>query len=155
MLKLIRYEFRKGLVPILVLLGIAVTLEAYFLIALSLESQGHIAASIVLLYIYSMAALVFVYVRGIISYSGELRSRYGYLVFMTPNSELKIMGSKFLYTFLHGLIFAALLLVLATADITMLFAKFGEYSTFFTGIKAMLSTYGVFLDNFLYAALFD
>ena len=51
MLKLIRYEFRKSLVPILVLLGIAVTLEAYFLIALSLESQGHIAASIVLLYI--------------------------------------------------------------------------------------------------------
>ena len=154
MLKLVKYEFRKALGVFLALLGCVAALEVYFLIALETEQETHMAASMILLVLCAFAAAVFVFVRGITSYSGELNSKTSYLVFMTPNPTAKVVGSKFLYTFFNGLLFAALLAALAGLDFVMMLRKFDEYESFMMGMKSLLSMNGVYVDQILYAGLF-
>ena len=110
MLKLIKVEFRKGLVGALVLLGIAAALQAYYLISLYSSREGHTIAAALLLVWVTFAMGVFVFARGITAYSRELGSRTGYMLFLTPNPSLKIIGSKFLYTFLLALLLGSAML---------------------------------------------
>lgn len=154
MLKLIKYEFRKAQTAFLVLLGITAALEAYYLVSLHLEREEHFIISILLLMVCAYAVAIFAFVRGVNSYSSELKSRSSYLIFMTPNSTLKIMGSKFLYTFANGLFFAVLFSALACWDIVLMMKKFGEYEDFLNGLNMFLGMYGVHLDRIAYAGLF-
>ena len=70
MFKLLKYEFRKALSAFLALLGITVALEVYFLIALNAKNENHLVLSTILLAFSAFAAAIFVFVRGITSYSG-------------------------------------------------------------------------------------
>lgn len=154
MLKLLKYEFRKAQSTFLALLGMTAALEAYFLISLKLRRTGHVAASVSLLMLCAMAVAAFVFIRGITSYSGELKNRSSYLIFMMPNSALKIVASKFLYTFVNGLALAALYACLAAFDLGMVGVEYYDYKSLFSGIQSLLRSAGVYVDQMLYGALF-
>lgn len=154
MLKLVKYEFRKSLSGGLALLGLTAALEIYYLISLNLKQENHMVISVILLALCAYAVALFVFIRGVTSYSGELKNRSSYLIFLTPNSSLKIVASKFLYTFANGLGFALLYAVLAGADVMLAMKYFGEYERFLNGLKFMLNTYGVYVDQILYGGLF-
>lgn len=154
MLNLLKYEFRKALNSFLVLLGLIAGLEVYFLFALKKESEGHMVAALIMLMMCAFVAAVFVFIRGVSSYSGELKSRSSYLIFMTPNSTLKIVGSKFAYTFVNGLFFAALFAAVAVGDFALMLHEFGEYESFMNSMKHALSMYGVYVDQIGYGILF-
>lgn len=154
MLKLLKYEFRKAQSAFLTLLGLTAALELYFLYALYQRKEDHMAISMVLLVLCAYAVAIFVFVRGVTSYSGELKSKSSYLIFLTPNSTLKIMGSKYLYTFVNGLFFAALFAVLAGFDFLLGLQRFGEYEDFLEGMQALLRMNGVYVDQILYGVLF-
>lgn len=154
MLKLVKYEFRKALSSMLALLGLTAALEIYFLISLNLEQETHLAISIALLMVCAFAVALFVLVRGVTSYSGELKNRSSYLIFLTPNSTRKIVASKFLYTFVNGVCFALLFAALAGADLVLVMRHFGEYERFLNGLTSMLNLYGVYVDQILYGVLF-
>ena len=153
MLKLLKYEFRKAQSAFLTLLGLTAALELYFLYALYQRKEDHMAISMVLLVLCAYAVAIFVFVRGVTSYSGELKSKSSYLIFLTPNSTLKIMGSKYLYTFVNGLFFAALFAVLAGFDFLLGLQRFGEYEDFLEGMRALLRMNGVYVDQLLYGCL--
>lgn len=154
MLKLLKYEFRKALSAFLALLGITAALEIYFLIALETRSDNHLILSTLLLAFSAFAAAIFVFVRGITSYSGELRSRASYLIFLTPNSTLKILASKYLYTFVNGLLFLCLFGYLTYLDFGLLATKYYNYASFYSGIQALLRSRGVYLDQIFGGSLF-
>lgn len=154
MLKLVKYEFRKALGMFLALIGVTAALEVFFLVSLYREHEDGLIISMVLLMLCVYAVALFVFIRGVTSYSGELKNKSSYLVFMTPNSCRKIVGSKFVYTFVNGLLFVALFAVLAVMDIGLAMGKYYEYGTFWEGIKGMLSLYGVYVDQILYGGLF-
>lgn len=154
MLKLVKYEFRKALSGVLALLGLTAALEIYFLISLNLEEEAHLVISMVLLMLCAYAVALFVFIRGVTSYSSELKNRSSYLIFLTPNSSLKIVASKFLYTFVNGLCFALLFAALAGADLVLAMQHFGEYERFLNGLTTMLNMYGVYVDQILYGVLF-
>ncbi len=154
MLKLVKYEFCKAQSAVLALLGLTAALEIYYLISLNLEEETHLVISITLMMLCAYAVALFVFIRGVTSYSGELKNRSSYLIFLTPNSSLKIVGSKFLYTFVNGLLFAALFAALAGADLVLAMRHFGEYERFLNGLKTMLNMYGVYVDQILYGVLF-
>ncbi|MBQ8088679.1 MAG: hypothetical protein IJ234_09730, partial [Clostridia bacterium] len=153
MFRLLKVEFRKARGAMLALCGITIALEIYFLAALHGEWEEHLAIAAFLLVISGFAAAMFVFIRGITSYSRELNSTSGYLLFMTPNSSLKIMGSKYLYTFLNGVVFMVLLGGLAFLDFELLMAHYVETGNTIKGLMAMLRMQGVYIDQFLYAAL--
>lgn len=154
MLKLVKYEFRKAQSAFLALLGLTAALEIYYLLSLRLEEESHMVISMMLLMLCSFAVAIFVFVRGVTSYSGELKNRSSYLIFLTPNSTLKIVASKFLYTFVNGLLFALLFAVLAGVDFLLAMQHFNEYESFLHGLKTMLNLYGVYVDQILYGVLF-
>ena len=147
MLKLVKYEFRKSLTALMTLLGLTAGLEAYILDALFLDKENHLFIALLLMILCAYAVAVYVFVRGVTSYSGELKSRSAYLIFMTPNSTLKIMGSKFLYTFVNGLLFAALYGALGLLDLTLTLQKYQRYDAFWGAAQNFLKAYGVHVDQ--------
>ena len=156
MLKLLKYEFRKALTGLLVMLGATAALEAYFLISLYTEAGDGLHATIaaVLLVLMTIVVYIFVLIRGVISYSGELKSRSSYLIFMTPNSTLKIMGSKYLFTFLLGALFSVLYAALGYLDIRLLLEKFGAYQEFLDQMNDLMRQMGVYADQIVLAGVF-
>ena len=155
MFKLLKHEFRKGLTALLVMLGITVALEGYFLYGLYInpEDMWHAAVAAWLLVLMAMGMSMFVFIRGITSYSNELKSKSAYLIFMTPNSALKIVASKFLFTFVLGLLAAAAYGALGMLDITILLNEFGELEETITMATEALAELGLHVDQFVLAVV--
>ena len=155
MLKLLKHEFRKGLTALLVMLGITVALEGYFLygVYINPEDAWHAAVAAWLLVLMAMGMSMFVFIRGITSYSNELKSKSAYLIFMTPNSALKIVASKLLFTFVLGLLAAAVYGALGALDITLLLNEFGELEETIAMATEALAELGLHVDQFVLAAV--
>lgn len=155
MLKLLKYEFRKNLTGILVMLGITAALEGYFLYGVYIkpEDMWHAAIAGGLLFGMTAAVSIFVFASGVISYSGELKNRSAYLIFMTPNSTRKIIASKFVYTFTLGLLATAVYVALAALDITLLLGKFSEVKETLTIIVETMVELGLHPDQFVLAGV--
>ncbi|MGN1021183.1 MAG: hypothetical protein ACI4O7_12520 [Aristaeellaceae bacterium] len=153
MLKLVKYEFRKSLTALVTLLGVTAGLEAYFLAALYLDEENHLLMAMMLMILCAYAVAIYVFVRGVTSYSGELKSRSAYLIFMTPHSTRKIVGSKFLYTFVNGLLFAALYGALGLLDLNLGLHRYNEYEAFWGAARNFLAAYGVHVDQIILGLL--
>lgn len=155
MLKLLKYEFRKGLTGLLIMLGVTAALEGYFLYGLYINAEDgwHAALAAMLLAFMTMAMSIFVLIRGVTSYSGELKSRSAYLIFMTPHSTLKIVASKFLYTFVLGLLMAVLYGALGLLDVGLLLEKFGELGEVITLIEESMAEMGFHLNQYVFAVV--
>ena len=155
MLKLLKYEFRKGLTGLLVMLGITAVLEGYFLYGLYInpEDMWHAGWAAWLLVLMTLGMSVFVFIRGVVSYSGELKSRSAYLIFMTPNSTLKVVASKFVFTFVLGVLVAVLYGALGIMDITLLLSEFGELEETITLAAEALEELGLHVDQFVMAVV--
>jgi hypothetical protein len=155
MCKLLKYEFRKSMTALLVMLGVTAALEGYFLygVYVNPEDMWHAALAASLLLGMTVAMSVFVFVRGVTSYASELKSRSAYLIFMTPHSTLKIVASKFLFTFVLGLLAAAVYGALGLLDITLLLAEFGELEETLTAIHAAMTELGLHLDQAVLAVV--
>ena len=153
--KLLKYEFRKGLTGMLIMLGVTAALEGYFLYGLYINAEDgwHAAIAAMLLVFMTMAMSVFVLIRGVTSYSGELKSRSAYLVFMTPHSTRKIVASKFLYTFVLGLLMAAIYGALGLMDIGLLLHEFGELEEVLSTINDAMAQLGFHLEQYIFAAI--
>ena len=156
MLNLLKYEFRKALTAMLILLGGTLAAEAYFLYGLRVmeEKPEHLAISMLVLLLLSLVVYIFVLVRGVASYSGELKSRSSYLIFMTPNSTRKIMASKFLFTLILCIIFGGLFALIGFVDFRMLLEAAGEYEEFIEALNDMLMAMGVHTDQLIVGIVF-
>lgn len=156
MLKLLKYEFRKGLTTLLVMLGVTAALEAYFLIGLYTEADQGVHAVIAAFLLMGMAFGAFgvALVRGVTSYSNELKSRSAYLIFMTPHSTRKIMASKFLFTFTLGVLFAVLYGALGLLDVSLLLAHFGKWEEALAEINQFFRQSGFHLEQYVFAVIF-
>lgn len=156
MLKLIKYEFRKALTAMLILLGGTLAAEVYFLYGMNVmeEKPEHLAISMIVLMLLSLAVYIFVLVRGVASYSGELKSRSSYLIFMTPNSTRKIMASKFLFTLILCILFGGLYALLGFVDLRMVLEAAGEYEEFLEALNEMLLMMGIHTDQLIVGIVF-
>lgn len=88
-----------------------------------------------------LASITFfiVALEGIVTYYHDIRDKSGYMLFMTPYNVYTIMGSKILTGFLS--IAAAVIIfgVIGFADVTLVFARYGEIQTFFSEMKDFFS----------------
>ncbi len=120
MLKMLKYEWRKNILSLLIVLGVYAALQIYFLIATyGTKSYGNTAIAGTLLMLVAMFSYVFVLLYGIISYNADLKNKSGYLVFMAPVSSFKILGAKLLSTLITGIAIVAVIVGLAFWDFSI------------------------------------
>ena len=120
MLKLIKYEFRRSRTSLLVMLAVALLLYLAAPLGALLKREGLMGVSLFALMFYCFAAYIYVLVRGVTAYSGELSSRSGYLMLMVPRSTLSIVLSKLLFTLCFAIVMLAVC-VLACIGSAMIF----------------------------------
>ena len=149
MLKLVKYELRKNRTAILVLLAIAAALEAYFLISIAREASEDVYAAIALLTLLFACVSFAVFILGVSSYSGELKRRSSYLIFMTPNSALAVVISKLLFTLALAILFSALALALLAVDMPIFLDAYGEWEGYYVLFEQLLSQQGVALGEII------
>lgn len=130
MWKLLKYEFRRARTSLLTVLGVIAVLEMYFLISLGVDHMEHVVIAAVLMMFASYGAAVYIFVRGVASYASELKAKSAYLIFMTPNSGLKIMGSKYLYTFVNGILLGGVCGVLGALDLSLIMMHEDDWQSF-------------------------
>ena len=130
MWKLLKYEFRRARTSLLTVLGVIAVLEMYFLISLGVDHMEHVVIAAVLMMFATYGAAVYIFVRGVASYASELKAKSAYLIFMTPNSGLKIMGSKYLYTFVNGILLGGVCGALGALDLSLIMMHEDDWQSF-------------------------
>ena len=123
MFKLMKYEFRKTRATKLMLLAIALVAEVAFLIGLYGKHELTAALSVGALITLAFAGIMIVGLESIVTLHRDMNTKQSYMLFMTPNSSYKILGSKVVECGLSILIAGAFFFALGTLDITLAFAK--------------------------------
>lgn len=116
MWKMMKYEYRKGLFPMLIILAVFAMLEVLFLYGIFTKDETKTALGITLLIFSCVIAYVFVLVYGIVNYANDLKNKSGYLTFMAPISSYAIIGAKLLSVFLTGATFVGVIVFLGILD---------------------------------------
>lgn len=143
MLKLTKYEFRKNR-TLFIIFGIGLLLfQIYFMISTYSGNDEHTIISSTLLFTYLMVCYFSVFMLAISSYSKELNSKSSYLIFMTPNSALKIIFSKMFTILIIGIVLLILVCTLGYFDISMIFEAYPNVGTIAEFLDEMMSMFGI------------
>ncbi len=147
MLKIVKYEFRKGRTSLLVMLLIAAGLYLLAPLGRALHREYLMAISLILLLFYALAAFVYALVRGITAYSRELRGRTGYLLMMIPRSTMSVLFGKLLFSLTVALLMLAATVLALGASLaqSLPFLLGGEYQveTFWNALQIALYQIGL------------
>ena len=142
--KLLKYEIRKNLgTVVVILIGLAL-LEGFFLISVATSKSTNSAAvgsimSAVLLVLYSIVCFFMVFILSVRSYANELNTKTGFMLFMTPHTPTAIIVAKLLYTLIFGTLLAGLLVLCAVGDWAVLLGKYGQIEDFVEMFKSLFS----------------
>ena len=151
MLKLIKYEFRKNLYGIAVMLGIIALAQIYFMYACFIDQNRNKAlAGAWILFFCAVVCFFMVFAFGIVPYSRELSNKTSYLVFMTPNRSIKIIGSKLLFTFLNGVMVALLLAGLWLIDWKLLMDMWEQEVSVIEMVFDLVKNFGINVTDIAY-----
>lgn len=116
MLTLIKYEFRKHLVVIAILVAMIIGIQAFALYSIASGENAFVALAFSLIMFGVFASVVMIFTLGIQTYSRELGSRNSYMMFMTPHTPYTIIASKLLFTFFVALIATAITVMCGIID---------------------------------------
>lgn len=152
MFKLIKYEFRKNLVSLLVILGIVALLQGWFLIEYMLQDDN-IFIPVLLLFVSGLMSFVMIFILAVSAYSKELSHKSIYLIFMTPNSTLSIILSKLLYSLIVGAIIFGTYGVLGFIDIQLLSGNALEIMDLWQIAKIILTASGYNVGSLILSVL--
>lgn len=133
MLKLIKYEFVKKSKLLLILLITAIIANLAIAIAFGDTGVGLFLG-------FTPFALIVLYLYELIrTYSDDLNKKTGYMLFMTPNSGYKIIGSKLIFIITEGLIlFVSYLIFLIVNIIALALKATGDFSEITHAINEMI-----------------
>lgn len=123
--KLLKYEFIKSRVPLIIFTILIVISELVFALGMIKENENYLIASIVLFSVMAPVCTLGGLILGAGAYTKELSNKVGFMVYMTPNSSYKIVGSKFVFTAIVEILFSAIFGILAFTDVTIIMNKVG------------------------------
>jgi len=103
MLKLMKYEIIKKYRELLIALSLFGILEVITLVLL-LKKNEYTAGGVGLYSVIGVILFIFILVDNIKMYTGDLKNKSGYMLFLTPNSGYKILGSKLIIAFLENVV---------------------------------------------------
>lgn len=144
MLKIIKYEIRKNINGFLVMLFAIALAQAYFMYTYFFkEDTTLIILSSMLLYFVAIICFFIVFGFGVYTYEKDMDSKSSFMFFMTPNSSIKILGGKMLYTLINGVVIAAILVILAIIDVRLVGIKLDEEINLFKEVLDTLNLIGI------------
>lgn len=146
MLNLLKYELKKNKAVLITLAFLVFGLEGYYLVSFAMDKLEHMGIASSFLALVSIISFVIVFILGITNYQKELCSKTSYMVFMTPNSSLKIIGSKLCYVLLLGIATAIVLGGLAVLDLGLLGTLVDEQYHIFDLINMLAEQLGINLS---------
>lgn len=133
MLKLLKYEFIKKSKLLLILLVIAILANLAAAIALGENGIGLFLGltpfALIVLYLYEL----------IRTYSDDLNKKTGYMLFMTPNSGYKIIGSKLIFIITEGVIlFVSYIIFLMVNIVAVALKATGNFSEITRAVNELI-----------------
>lgn len=138
MFNLMKYELIKQKNSKIVFGAIMLILEIIFLIGVIINKEDMYAISIALMSMTVTITLFWVAFEAIFTYANDLKNKSGYMLFMTPNSNQKILGSKILVSVITMFVAGVIFLLLAFADVTFMLARFSQLNELWILIKSFL-----------------
>lgn len=105
MKKLIKYEFLKNKVSILISLSCLALIELIFILNYFSKNDAMAIISFVFLFMGCYLCDIFGLILGSKSFTKELNDKSGYMVYMTPNNYYTIIGSKYIFALLLQIIY--------------------------------------------------
>lgn len=144
MLKLIKYEFIKKSKLLLILLISAILANIGLVLAYGTE---------VILIFLSVAPVILVVLylfELIMTYSEDLNKKTGYMLFMTPNSGYKILGSKLITIFLEGILLLTSYFIFSVVNLSvMAYKKAGDFSFIGDAMREIVDAFNKLLSGTL------
>ncbi|MCQ2457485.1 MAG: hypothetical protein MJ142_02005 [Clostridia bacterium] len=128
MLKLFKYEMRKTLTAKLIMLGLFAVLEGFFLYELLKGNEESALLVTLLVVIASFIGMFFIGIRSIVTLHHDINSKQGYMLFMTPNSNYRILGAKVLEFVISVLLAGFVFFGISLLDCKLLMNKFPKLS---------------------------
>lgn len=113
MIKLMKYEIRKQLISKILLLGLLIFVEIVLLFGILIRHEDMMRVAHAVFNVISLFGMLYLIIEPAMVLYSDLGKKQGYLLFMTPNSTAKIIGSKLLigviqiiiiFSFMIGLI---------------------------------------------------
>ena len=147
MLKMMKYEYRRGVFSLLVVITALAAAELLFLIGIFAEKNLLAGLGITFLMLGGFASFMFVLIYGVIIYSQDLKNKTGYMVFMTPISNYKIIGAKLLSILLTGATLVAFLGLLIVVDYNLLKSHNGGVAGAEIVLDEILGTRGLSIGS--------
>jgi hypothetical protein len=126
MLKLIKYEYRRNLTSIAVMMSAILLLQGFFLFSVFKKDVNLVVPASALLFFAAMFCAMGMLIYSVALYSRELGAKTSYLTFMTPNRAAKILGAKLLSALALGLVFAFVLVAFGSWDIALMIRAFPQ-----------------------------
>ena len=139
MLKLMKYELVKQRTSKVIIGAILALLEVVFLASMLLGKEEIMAIAAGMLAFLASVTFVIVGLEEIITYYHDIRDKSGYMLFMTPHNVYTIMGSKILTGFLSIVAAVVVFGIVGFADVTLVFARYGELKSFFNWMQEFVS----------------
>ena len=150
--KLLKYEFIKSRIPLIMFMAILVIAEIIFSIGFIAEDSDYIGVAFLIFFIMTPVCTLGGLILGAGAYTKELANKVGFMVYMTPNSSYKIVGSKFLFTAIVEIFFSTLLGIIAFVDGAMLLDEIGFDEDTFDLIFEMADNFGLSIPQMLISA---
>lgn len=140
MFKMMKYEYRRGVFPLMIVVIALTAVELMFLGGIAFDKDVLCGLGITFLFIGAWIAYMFVLIYGVLSYSQDLKNKSGYMVFMTPVSSYKIIGAKLLSILLTGITLVAYIGLLFVVDYSLFCKKYEVVATYEELINGFLGT---------------
>lgn len=150
MLKLLKYEFIKKSKLLLILLITAILANIGLGIAYGENGIG-------MFLVLSPLVLGIIYLYELIkTYSDDLNKKTGYMLFMTPNSGYKIIGSKLITIILVGFIFFTSYMIFVLTNLSIIAYKMvGDFSLIADGINQLIEGLNMIINGTLGISIGD
>jgi ABC-2 type transport system permease protein len=146
MRQLIKYELlrRKNLL----LLALATIVFVQLSMLFTLYKGGYwLNFSLVLAIVFPLSMYLIIIVDGIVNYSQDLNQKTGYMLFMTPRSGYKIIGSKFIVLALEA--FFSVLIVIGFLFINYHLAQYFYFNELDAVTQDMIRSFSTSFNNFI------
>ncbi len=109
MLNLIKFEFFRRRKMLVTTLMVFAFLEFGIWLGITLGGGWNVMA-ILFFVLITVGGLVFPFVDAVVNYYTDFKSRNGYMLYLTPNSGYKILGSKMIFAIAEILVMGALVI---------------------------------------------
>ena len=145
MTALLKYEIRKTWIAKAIILGIAAVAELVFLAGLlngNMDDNHLLLTGIFLLCFTAFGGVLFIGVQSVVTLHRDMNTKQGYMLYMTPRSSFRILGSKVLENGLSLLAAGIFFFLLALADVSLMFSRYGRIEMLWQTLRQFLETFG-------------